>query len=57
MTTVYLVRHAEAEGNTYRRIHGQYNSLITQNGLRQIEAAGHGGEGTQALIRHYPWAD
>ena len=38
MTTVYLVRHAEAEGNTYRRIHGQYNSLITQNGLRQIEA-------------------
>ena len=38
MTTVYLVRHAEAEGNTYRRIHGQYNSLITENGLRQIEA-------------------
>lgn len=24
---------------------------------RQIEAEGHGGEGTQALIRHYPWAD
>ena len=38
MTTVYLVRHAEAEGNTYRRIHGQYNSLITENGDRQIEA-------------------
>lgn len=38
MTTVYLVRHAEAEGNAYRRIHGQYNSLITPNGLRQIEA-------------------
>lgn len=38
MTTVYLVRHAEAEGNTYRRMHGHYNSLITQNGLRQIEA-------------------
>ena len=38
MTTVYLVRHAEAEGNTYRRMHGQYNSLITENGLRQIEA-------------------
>ena len=38
MTTVYFVRHAEAEGNTYRRMHGQYNSLITENGVRQIEA-------------------
>ena len=38
MTTVYLVRHAEAEGNAYRRIHGQYNSLITENGDKQIEA-------------------
>ena len=38
MTTVYFMRHAEAEGNTYRRMHGQYNSLITENGVRQIEA-------------------
>lgn len=38
MTTIYLVRHAEAEGNAYRRIHGQYNSKITPNGLKQIEA-------------------
>ena len=38
MTSIYLVRHAEAEGNAYRRIHGQYNSLITPNGLRQIAA-------------------
>ena len=38
MTTIYLIRHAEAEGNVFRRIHGQYNSLITQNGLRQIRA-------------------
>ena len=37
MTTVYLVRHAEAEGNVYRRYHGWYNSLITENGYRQIE--------------------
>ncbi len=35
---LYLVRHAEAEGNLYRRIHGQYDSLVTPNGLRQIEA-------------------
>ena len=38
MTTVYLVRHAEAEGNLYRRVHGWYNSLITDNGYRQIAA-------------------
>ena len=29
MTTIYLIRHAEAEGNLYRRIHGWYDSLIT----------------------------
>ena len=38
MTRIYLIRHAEAEGNLYRRIHGQYNSLITNNGYRQIKA-------------------
>lgn len=27
MTTIYLVRHAEAEGNLYRIAHGHYNSL------------------------------
>lgn len=35
---MYLVRHAEAEGNLYRRIHGWYDSLITDNGYRQIAA-------------------
>ena len=38
MTTIYLIRHAEAEGNLYRRIHGDYNSLVTENGRVQIEA-------------------
>jgi len=38
MTTIYLIRHAEAEGNLYRRIHGWYNSLITENGYAQIAA-------------------
>ncbi len=38
MTTIYLVRHAEAEGNLYRRIHGWYDALITDSGFRQIEA-------------------
>lgn len=38
MTKLYLIRHAEAEGNLYRRVHGQYDSLITDNGYRQIKA-------------------
>ena len=33
MTTVYLIRHAEAEGNRYRRCHGHYDSTITDNGF------------------------
>ena len=37
MTTVYLVRHAEAEGNLFKRIHGQYDSPVTALGRRQIE--------------------
>ena len=38
MTKVYLIRHAEAEGNIYRRMDGHYNSRITLNGQRQVEA-------------------
>ena len=38
MTKIYLVRHAEAEGNLYRVIHGQYNSTITPKGYRQLSA-------------------
>lgn len=38
MTRIYLIRHAEAEGNLYRRIQGWYDGLITENGYRQIAA-------------------
>ncbi|MBQ7714223.1 MAG: GNAT family N-acetyltransferase [Oscillospiraceae bacterium] len=38
MTTIYLIRHAEAEGNLYRRCHGHYDSTVTDNGYRQIAA-------------------
>lgn len=38
MTEIYIIRHAEAEGNLGRRIHGHYDSLITPNGMRQIAA-------------------
>ena len=37
MTKIYLIRHAEAEGNIFRRAHGHYNGLITKNGDLQIE--------------------
>lgn len=36
MTTIYLVRHAEAEGNVYRRCHGQYDSLLTPKAWKQL---------------------
>lgn len=36
MTTVYLIRHAEAEGNIYRRVHGQYDSLLTARAMHQL---------------------
>lgn len=39
-TTIYLVRHAEAEGNIGRRCHGHYDSLLTRRGLQQAEAVG-----------------
>lgn len=39
MTKLYLIRHAEAEGNLYRIAHGHYNGLITNyRGYQQIDA-------------------
>ena len=38
MTTVYLIRHAEAEGNLYRRCHGHYDATVTARGYRQTAA-------------------
>ena len=38
MTRIYLIRHAEAEGNLYRRVQGQYDALVTDRGLEQIKA-------------------
>lgn len=37
MTQIYLIRHGEAEGNIYRRIHGQYNSMLTPAGRAQAD--------------------
>ena len=38
MTDIYLIRHAEAEGNLYRFVQGHYNSEVTGKGLLQIHA-------------------
>lgn len=38
MTTIYLIRHAQAEGNLYRRCHGWYDGLLTALGRRQVQA-------------------
>lgn len=38
MTRIYLIRHAEAEGNLYRIAQGQHNSLLTDRGWRQVRA-------------------
>ena len=35
-TTVYIIRHAEAEGNIYRRCHGLYDSLLTPRAYQQL---------------------
>ena len=37
MTEIYIIRHGEAEGNVFRRFHGQYESLLTPRGHRQVE--------------------
>lgn len=38
MTDIYLIRHAQAEGNLYRIVQGHFNSYITAKGRRQIDA-------------------
>ena len=38
MTTIYLIRHAEAEGNLYRIAQGQDDSSLTDRGWRQVKA-------------------
>lgn len=38
MTTIYLIRHAQADGNLYRRCQAWYDGLITQTGYQQIDA-------------------
>lgn len=35
-TKIFLIRHAEAEGNLFRIAHGQYDSIITPRGYQQL---------------------
>jgi len=36
-TKIFLIRHAESEGNIYRRAHGHHNGLVTARGYKQLE--------------------
>ena len=38
MTTIYLIRHGQAEGNLYRRCHSWHNGLLTLKGREQLKA-------------------
>lgn len=38
MTRIYLIRHAEAEGNVKREFHGQTEGYITRRGRVQLDA-------------------
>lgn len=38
MTTIYLIRHGQAEGNLYRRCHSWHNGLLTLKGREQVAA-------------------
>lgn len=41
MTEIYLIRHAQAEGNLYRMMQGHWDGDLTGLGLKQAEALGH----------------
>ena len=47
MTRIYLVRHAEAEGNLFRLVQGHFNGIITKRGYDQIMALRRRFEGVQ----------
>ena len=36
MTEIYLIRHAQAEGNRFRIMQGQWDGGVTELGRRQI---------------------
>lgn len=38
MTEIYLIRHAQAEGNLYHMLQGHWDGDVTPLGLRQIDA-------------------
>ena len=47
MTSIYLIRHAEAEGNLYRIAQGQHDSNLTDWGWQQVQALRKRFEGVQ----------
>lgn len=49
MTRIYLIRHAEAEGNIRRLFQGHYDGEVSENGRRQLERL-------RERCRSYPFA-
>lgn len=49
MTRIYLIRHAEAEGNIRRLFQGHYDGAVSENGRRQLERL-------RERCRPYPFA-
>ncbi len=47
MTKIYLVRHAEAEGNLFRLVQGHFDGVVTKRGYAQIAALRRRFEGEQ----------
>ena len=41
MTRIYLIRHAEAEGNLYRIAQGHTDGRLTKRGWEQVKALEH----------------
>ena len=49
MTTIYLIRHAEAEGNLFRRAQGHWNGKVTERGKKEIDALAERRKGIQIV--------
>lgn len=47
MTEIYLIRHAQAEGNLYRMMQGHWDGRLTELGRRQLEALARRFEGVR----------
>ena len=50
MTEIYLIRHAQAEGNRYHMMQGHWDGGVTALGRRQIEELAELSDAARALL-------